>query len=155
MLDEKDMRILEQLKRNSKLTSQQISRETLIPITTVHNRIKKMTKTGIIRGYSVILDNKKLGYDIIAFIMISVNYLAADGSRISQEELAKNISRMPRVVETHIVTGGTDIIAKIRVHDIGELNNFVTKELRNIDGVENTETMIVLETIEDSNNANV
>ena len=48
-MDEKDEKILKLLKENSKLTTQQISKKTLIPITTIHNRIKKLEKEGIIK----------------------------------------------------------------------------------------------------------
>ncbi len=147
-MDEKDKKILEELKRDSKQTSQQISKATLIPITTVHNRIKKMEKEGIVKKYSVVLDYKKIGYDILAFIMITVSYVTPDGSRISQEEVAKKIREMENVEETYIVTGGTDIITKVRVHNIDELNDFVIKKLRNMDGVENTQTIIALSTVE-------
>ena len=148
MVSEKDIRILEQLRRNSKSTTQQISNATGIPVTTVHNRIRKMEEAGIIKGYGVSLDHKKLGYDILAFIMISVSYISSDGKRISQDELARNISEMPYVEEAHIVTGGVDIIAKVRVQNMDVLNDFVINQLRNLNGVENTETVIVLKSLE-------
>jgi len=148
MLNEKDSKILEQLKRNSKSTTQQISNATGIPVTTVHNRIRKMEGAGIIKGYGVSLDHKKLGYDILAFIMISVSYISSDGKRISQEGLARSISEMPYVEEAHIVTGGVDIIAKVRVQNMDVLNDFVINQLRNLNGVENTETVIVLKSLE-------
>jgi DNA-binding Lrp family transcriptional regulator len=143
-LDLKDRKILNLLRKNSKLTSQQISRKTLIPITTIHNRIKKMEREGVIKGYTVILDHKKLGKGILAFILITVSYIMPDGKKISQAELAKKISRIPEVEEVHIVTGGTDIIIKVRVRDMDELNRFVIDDLRSLDGVENTQTIIAL-----------
>lgn len=144
MLDKKDLDILNCLTENAKLTSQQISKKTLIPVTTIHNRIKKMEKEGIIRGYTTLLDHKKLGNDILAFILITVRYFTSEGKRISQTDLAKKISRMPMIEETHIVTGGTDIIIKARLKNMESLNDFVINSLRNTDGVENTQTIIVL-----------
>ncbi|MBI4020650.1 MAG: Lrp/AsnC family transcriptional regulator [Candidatus Aenigmarchaeota archaeon] len=145
-LDEKDRKILELLRQNAKLTTQQISKKTLIPITTVHNRIKKMESTGIIKGYTVLVDHKKLGKDVLAFILLAVSYVLPSGKKISQADLAKAIGRMPEVEEVHIVTGGTDIIIKIRVKDMDELNTFVITRLRNLEGVENTQTIIALST---------
>ncbi len=143
-LDSKDMKILGFLSDNAKLTSQQISRKTLIPITTVHNRIKKLEKRGVIKGYTTVLDHKKLGKGILAFILVTVSYITSSGKRISQAELAKKIRSFPCVEEIHIVTGGADLIMKARVSDMEELNDFVINELRNIDGVENTQTIISL-----------
>ena len=58
-MDDKDEQILQILKENSKLSTHQISKKTRIPITTVHNRIKKLKKEEIIKKYSIIIDKKK------------------------------------------------------------------------------------------------
>lgn len=142
------MKILEQLKINSRQTTQQISKKTLIPITTIYNRIKKMEKEGIIKRYTCVFDYKKLGYDVIAFVMVTVTYMTPNGNRISQEALANRIGRMKNVEDTYIVTGGVDIIVKVRVKNMDELNDFVINKLRKIDGVENTQTIIVLSEVE-------
>jgi len=142
-LDEKDLKILEILKENSKLRTSQISKKTRMPITTVHNRIKKLEKESIIKSYTVIPNYKKLGKSILSYILVSVIYTIPSGEKISQENVAKKIKQIG-VEEVSIVTGGMDIIVKIRVKDIEELNDFVIKKLRNISGVDKTQTLIVL-----------
>lgn len=143
-MDEKDEKILELLKENSKLTTQQISKKILIPITTVHNRIKKLEKNGIIKKYTLEIDNKKIGKNITAYIHIVVDYKLLKGIKMSQLELANKIKQNEYVEEAAMVTGGTDIIIKMRAKNVDELNYFVTKYLRNIDGIEKTQTTIVL-----------
>ena len=144
MLSKKDETILELLKKNAKFSSREISDKTGIPITTVHNRVKKMEKDGIIRSYSVVLDKKKLGKPVSAFVHVTVTYNKPDGTKISQEEVAAKISRFPEVEECSIVTGATDIIVKVSTKDVDDLHNFVINKLREIDGVQNTMTLIVL-----------
>jgi len=146
-MDEKDDKILKLLKENSKLTTQQISKKLLIPITTIHNRIKKLEKEGIIKRYTLDLDNKKIGKNIAAYIHIVVDYKLLKEIKMSQHELVKKIKQYDFVEEAAMVTGGTDIIIKVRVKDIDELDDFVTKKLRNIDGIEKTQTMIILNEI--------
>ncbi len=146
-MDEKDKKILNVLKENSKLTTQQISKKLLIPITTVHNRIKKLEKEGIIKKYTLELDNKKIGKNISAYIYITVDYKLLKETKMSQHELAKKLKQHELVEEAAMVTGGTDIIIKIRVNDISELDDFVTKKLRNIDGIDKTQTMVILNEI--------
>ena len=68
MLDNKDLAIIEVLKHNSNFSTQQISKKTGIPISTVHNRIRKLEKSGIIKEYTILLDNKKIGKPIAASI---------------------------------------------------------------------------------------
>ena len=69
-MDDKDYAVLNVLRKNAKLSTKQIAKKTGIPITTVHNRIKKLESSGIIKGYTTILDNKLIG-NVIAFILIS------------------------------------------------------------------------------------
>ena len=143
-MDKKDEKILELLRENSKLTTHQISKKTLIPITTVHNRIKKLEKEGIIKKYTLELDNKKLGKTIAAYVHITVDYRLLKELKMSQQELAKKIKQVESVEEAAMVTGGTDIVIKVRAGDIDELDEFVTKKLRNIGGIEKTQTMVIL-----------
>ena len=144
MLDKKDLAIIEVLKHNSNFSTQQISKKTSIPITTVHNHIKKLEKSGIIEGYTVKLNNKKIGKPIAAYIMITVDYKLLQQLKIPQYDLAKKLKANTAVEDAAMVTGAGDIIIKIRVKDIDELNQFVTIELRNIKGVEKTQTAVVL-----------
>ncbi len=143
-LDEKDTAIIAALKENAKLSTQQIARKTRIPVTTVHNRIKKLEKEGVIRGYTVVLDNKKIGKPIAAFILVTVDYKLLKELRRSQYELAQQLLRNPAVESSAMITGASDIIIKIRCSSIDELNEFVTVYLRNVGGVEKTQTAIVL-----------
>lgn len=147
MITEKDGKIIDLLKENGKYTSRQISEKTGMPITTVHHRIKKLEKDGVIKGYSVLLNRKKLGRGMLAFINIAVNYSLPDGTRLDQEELAKKILRLPEVDETHIMTGTTDILVKISVADVDELNSFIIHKLRKLDGIADTVTGIVLKDV--------
>ena len=146
-INEKDRDILSLLEKDSKLTIQQISIKTGLPITTIHNRIKKMEENGIIKGYTVVIDGKKLGIGINAYVLINVEYMTPNGKKISQVDLAKKINKNPLVEETSILAGGADIIIKLHSRNIDELNDFIINKLRDMDGVKNTQTMIVLNEI--------
>ena len=147
MINEKDRKIIDLLREDGKHTARQISEKTGMPITTVHNRIKKLEKDGVIKGYTILLDRKKLGRGLQAFINISVNYALPNGTKLNQEELAKKMLRMPEVDECHIMTGTTDILLKVSAADVEELNNFVIHKLRALDGISDTVTGIVLKEV--------
>jgi len=91
---------------------------------------------------------KKLGKPISAFIMASVVYTTPKGVKLEQEDIAKSLKRLEGVDEVYIVTGGTDIIIKVRVMDIDELNELVIKRMRSVEGVDKTQTMIVLSKVD-------
>ncbi len=143
-LDEKDLLIMDILKNDSKLTTGQISKKTRIPITTVHNRIKKLESFGVIKSYTVVLDYKKLNKPILAYVLITVSYNLPSGKKVDQEILARQIRSFSEVEEVGITAGETDIIIKVRLQDVESLNDFVIKKLRSLDGIDKTKTMIVL-----------
>jgi len=93
--------------------------------------------------YTVELDYKKLERPIMAYIGITINY-NVEGKKIRQADVAKKIKEIEGVMEVTILTGGLDIIMKVLAKDIGNLNDIVTEKLRNIDGVDKTQTMITL-----------
>jgi Lrp/AsnC family transcriptional regulator, leucine-responsive regulatory protein len=143
-LDEKDLVILKILKENSKLTSSQISKETRIPITTIHNRIKKLENSSIIKKYTVKINYEKIGKPLKAYILVTANQHPLNNKKISQEEIGKKIKMVEDVDYVDIITGVSDLIVQIRASTMKELNNFITEKLRNVEGVERTQTLMVL-----------
>ncbi len=147
-LDSKDRAILQELMDNSKQTTGKLGKKLNIPITTIHNRIKKMEREGVIKNYSVNLDYQKLGKPIFAYIGVNVDYQAAGrGKTINQTQVAKAISYIAGIQEVTIMAGGNDILVKVIASDVFELNEIVTERLRNVVGVDKTQTSIVLKAI--------
>lgn len=147
-LDEKDGKLLEILAKNCKMSTFEISKKTGMPVTTVHNRIKRLEAAGVITGYSAITDKKKLGKTVLAYMLVTVTYHVAPGKTISQVELTKKLASLEEVEEASIVTGETDIILKVRVADIDALNNFIIERLRKIEGIRRTRTLIALQSFQ-------
>lgn len=144
IMDEKDEKIVKILLENAKLSTQGISKKILIPITTVHNRIKKLEKKGIIKGYTVNLDYEKVGKPLSAYILVSVDYNLMKQAKMTQEDLGKKLRTYEAVEEVAMVTGSVDMILKIRAKDMKELDRFVTGTLRELKGVGATQTLMVL-----------
>lgn len=147
MIDNKDRRILSLIIQDSSLSNREISEKLQIPITTVHNRIKKMERKEIIKKYTAQLDEKKLGYPIPAYIFITVDYALPNGEKLDQEGLAKKLRSLDEVTDCAILTGETDIIIRVRTEDVPSLNDFVINKLRKFDGIGDTKTAIILNEI--------
>ena len=90
------------------------------------------------------LDYKKIGKPITAYMLLTVTYTLPDGKKLRQEDIAKTIKKLEEVEEVNIMTGITDILIKVRIKDIDQLNTFVIDKLRNIEGIDKTQTMLVL-----------
>jgi DNA-binding Lrp family transcriptional regulator len=143
-MDYKDERIIDILKENSKLSTQQISKKVSIPITTVHHRIKKLEKERVIKRYTIELDNKKIGKMISAYILIRVDYKLLRETKMTQQELSIKLKSHPNIEESVTVTGETDIIIKVRARNMNELDSIIEKYIRNMNGVDRTQTVVIL-----------
>ena len=143
-IDAKDREILGWLKSDGKMTVLQLSKKMGIPPTTIHNRIKQMEMSGVIRGYSIVVDKSKMGLPISVVILATVQYDHSRTKKFSQKEVAKQIKNIRGVESVEIVTGKVDMIVKANLESIQVLDEFILDKLRNIEGIGNTETLLVL-----------
>ncbi len=143
-LDSKDLQILEVLQDHAEYTTRQIAKKTLLPATTIHHRIKKLRKEGIIRKYSVNLDYQKIDQGFVAYILISANLLLLKQKKKNQYDLAKELRSFYFVEQVDIVAGGTDLVAIIRVKDVQEFDKVLLGRLQLVEGIEKTQSLIVI-----------
>jgi len=137
-LDEIDHQILDMLIDNTRIPFTDIAKKLLISAGTVHVRVKKMEEAGIIKGSSLTLDYKKLGYSFIAYVGIYLN-------NTSQTKFVlERVNEIPFVTVAHITTGKFNIFCKIRARSTEHAKEVIFK-LDDIEGVYRTETMISLE----------
>jgi DNA-binding Lrp family transcriptional regulator len=140
-LDETDVKILKVLLSDSRLSSRQIAKQCDISIGTVLSRIRKMEDEGIITGYTALLDQEKLGYELTVVTEITV-------SKGRLLEMENEIARIPNVCGVYDLTGLADaaIIAKFKNRE--DLSKF-TKKLLSLPFVERTNTHVVLTTVKE------
>jgi Lrp/AsnC family transcriptional regulator for asnA, asnC and gidA len=137
-LDEIDHQILDMLIDNTRIPFTDIAKKLLISAGTVHVRVKKMEESGIIKGSSLMLDYKKLGYSFIAYVGVYLN-------NTSQTKFVlERINEIPYVTVAHITTGKFNIFCKIRARSTEQAKEVIFL-LDDIEGVYRTETMISLE----------
>ena len=137
-LDEIDHQILDMLIDNTRIPFTDIAKKLLISAGTVHVRVKKMEEGGIIRGSSLTLDYKKLGYSFIAYVGVFWQNTS------TTKFVLERINEIPFVTVAHITTGKFNIFCKIRAKDTTHAKDIIFK-LDDIEGVYRTETMISLE----------
>jgi DNA-binding Lrp family transcriptional regulator len=140
-LDETDARILKALALDARLSSRQVAKQCEISIGTALSRIKRMENEGIIKGYSTLLDQEKLGYELTVVTEITV-------SKGRLLEMESEIARFPNVCCVYDVTGVLDAIIIAKFKNREELSRF-TKRLLALPFVERTNTHIVLTTIKE------
>ena len=140
-LNETDLKILQVLLEDARFSSRQIAKKVGVSVGTVLSRIKKMEEEGLIKGYSVIMDHEKIGYQLTVVMEITVS----KGRLI---EMENEIAKINNVCSVYDVTGLTDafIIAKFKSRE--ELGRF-TKRLLALPYIERTNTHVVLTTVKE------
>jgi len=145
-IDNLDKKLLTLLKENSKRSLNLLEEELDKRSSTIHSRIKKLEQKEIIKNYTINIDNKKIGFPLVAYIMLTFDKTETDSS---QEDIARKIASLERVISVDIIAGEYDILLKVRSKNIEDLGQFVTKHLKEIDGVGNTRTFVSLNIIKE------
>ncbi|NIP40951.1 MAG: winged helix-turn-helix transcriptional regulator [Candidatus Aenigmarchaeota archaeon] len=143
-IDKKDEKILELLKERGDLSVRQIASRSLLPITTVHHRIKRMKSLGVIKRFTIEVDSKKIGKPLAAYVLVRIDSRYLKGFRRNQHDLVKDLRNLAFVERADIVTGTIDIVLLIRVKDVDELDKVIVEKLRDMKGVESTHTLVIL-----------
>lgn len=143
-MDDKDWKIIGILKQNGDYTTRQIAKKTLLPTTTIHNRIRKLKQEGIIKKFTIELDSAKIDKSFVAYVLISANLRILKDKNKTQYDLIKEIRQLPFIERADIVSGGTDIVSIVRVKDVEEFDKALLGKLQSVEGIDKTQSMIVL-----------
>lgn len=138
-IDDLDKQILSILMKEAKLPYSDLAKQLFVSGGTIHVRMKKLEKLGIVKGASLTVDYKMLGYDVVAFLGI---YL--DKSSL-YDTVAAELSKIPEVVGAHYTTGNYSIFAKIVCRDTDHLRAVLHDKIQSIEGIQRTETFISLD----------
>jgi Lrp/AsnC family transcriptional regulator, leucine-responsive regulatory protein len=137
-LDATDLAILDLLQRNCKQALTEIGKQVGLTASSVVERIKKLEDADVVRGYVALVDARALGKDVTAFIGVSISHPRAF------EPFEKEVERAADVLECHHVTGQHTL--KVKTENTETLEQLID-QIRRIEGVTRTETMVVLSTI--------
>lgn len=102
-----------------------IAKELEISDATVHIRVKRLQAGGILRWFTVTIDNALLGYDHLAFIGINI-------SKGSGDEVLVTLSQLDEILELHEMYGQFDLLVKIRARSLEEMRDIIVKKISSI-----------------------
>lgn len=143
-IDEKDRKIIDILLQHGEYTTRQIAKKTLLPPTTVNNRIKKLKQNGTIKKYTIELAPDKIGKGFSAYVLISADLLRLKEKKKTQYDLVKEIRSLDFIERADIVSGGIDIVALIRVKDVSEFDKALLGKIQSLEGIDKTQSLIVI-----------
>lgn len=138
MPENRDQKLLALLRRNARTSVTELAKTLHLSRTTVQNRITRLEQAGIIRGYSVILGQSYLEDQVEAHVSIKVH------QKLTARTLTE-LERINQVAQLYAVSGEYDLIAIVQAGALEELNR-VLDTIGNLQGVERTNSAVVLET---------
>lgn len=142
-IDETDRQILNLLMKNARISYADIAKEVGMKSPSVIDRIKRLEQLGIIKGYSADINYKILGDDINAFIGVSI-----DNAKHIEEFESAVTEIDPDIIDCHHVTGDFTFLLSVVTKNTDALSKII-KKIRNISGVDKTNTILVFSTLMD------
>lgn len=130
-IDSKDKILLDELQKNSRESLTNLAKKVKLSIDSTNKRIKRLHETGVISQFSIFIDSRKLGYDLIANVQIKLN-------NISEEELNKFIYHLKahnNVIDIITLLGDYDVTAVIiaeNASEFEEISRTIRQKFRNI-----------------------
>jgi DNA-binding Lrp family transcriptional regulator len=139
-LDKTDRRILEVIQHDARLNTKEIAGKIGLSVTPTYERLKKIEKTGIIKGYVTLLDREMVGKSLAAFC--NVTLLRHSLPLLKKFELS--IHKMDEVMECHHVAGTYDYLLKVVVRDMNAYQDFLVNKLAATENIANVHSVFVM-----------
>ena len=140
-LDKYDRLILEQLQKNGRMTNQELADAISLSPSPCLRRVRHLEEAGLIDGYVALLNARKLGLTLMAFIQISMDKHTPERF----DSFEKTVRSYPEVLECHLITGqSADYLLKVIVKDMDGYQQFLLQQLTRIEGVSGVHSSFVL-----------
>ncbi len=137
-LDGHDLAILGLLVRDARMSRRAVAREVGMSAPAVADRIARLERVGVIRGYRADVDRSLLGYALVVYVGV----VAVQGG--DQPAVVGALREMTEVEDVHVVTGPKDLLVRLRLRDHDHLKNVLFDRIWRLPGVDRTETYISL-----------
>ncbi|MEJ8570947.1 Lrp/AsnC ligand binding domain-containing protein [Microbaculum marinum] len=142
-IDRIDRRILAALQTEGRMTTLDLAERVGLSPTATAERVRRLTRDGVILGYSARLDPGKLALGLLVFVEVKLDRTTPDVF----DTFAAAVRRAPEVMECHMVAGGFDYLVKARVADMTAYRRFLADVLLAMPGVRETHTYAVMEEV--------
>ncbi len=142
-LDALDVRILNILQENARITTLELAEQVGLSPTPCARRVKRLEDDGLIDRYVTLLDPKKAGLDLSVFIQVRLRNQTAE----TIEKFDRSVRAMPEISECYLIAGVHDYLLHLRVADVEALRDFLRTRLTAIEGIAEAQSSIVLDTV--------
>lgn len=145
-LDHFDIRIMEALSEDGRMSVLQLSKQVGLSKTPCQTRLKRLVDEGYILGFRAMLNPAKLGLEHIAFTEVKLS----DTREKALDEFNAAVRKIKEVEECHMIAGAFDYLLKVRTTDIRKYRRVLGEKISSLPSVSNTSTFVVMESVKDT-----
>ncbi|GHB30900.1 ArsR family transcriptional regulator [Pseudovibrio japonicus] len=147
-LDSIDWQILKELQGDGRITNVELARRVGISAPPCLRRVRALEEAGLIRGYRTLLDEKQLGYEVTAFVMVGLH----NQTETDLVAFEAQVKEWPLVRESYMVSGEVDFIMRCTAKDLETFQNFIIRDVTSTKNVDHVRTALTIRRIKDEPN---
>ena len=139
-IDQTDVRILKQLQQDSRISTAELANQINMSTSPCWRRVKQLEERGIIQGYGVFLNRKKMGMRVMVFIRVSID----SHSEKEAKKFEEQVSALDNVVACYSIGGDADFLIQVISQDLDTYAEFSMSVIRRLPGIKEMQSMFVL-----------
>ncbi|GIU70611.1 MAG: transcriptional regulator [Candidatus Nitrosocaldaceae archaeon] len=134
-IDELDLKILSELMKDASISVPKLSKKINVNASVIYSRIKRLVKLGLIKKFTIIINDEALGFNVKAVTGINMDAKY-------RENILKELNKIPEIEEIVEVTGRFDMLVRLHARTLDDMYSIISDKIGNIEGVQRTETFI-------------
>lgn len=138
-----DVRILDALQADGRLTNQALSDEVGLSTSPCWRRVRQLEESGVVSGYRATIDRQKIGLGVLAFIRVKID----SHSEAEAEEFSRSVSRLREVIACYSIAGDADFLLQVVSPDLDTYADFAMTVIRRLPRIKEMQTTFVLKEI--------
>ncbi|PTX01510.1 Lrp/AsnC family transcriptional regulator [Pararhodobacter aggregans] len=146
LIDAIDRRILSELQRDARISMQDLSARVGLSPSPCARRVRILEQAGVVRGYTLVLDEAKMGFPISVFVSVKLDHQIDDRLRSFEDAIRK----FPEVTDCWLMTGDRDYLVRVAVADLHEFEHFLTGKLTKVQGVASLESSLPIRRVKET-----
>lgn len=144
-LDDFDRKIIAALRRDGRMPVTTLAERVGLSKTPCQVRLKRLVETGVIRGFTALIDGAKIGLDHIAFTEVKLS----DTRDKALQEFNAAVQQIPEIEECHMIASSFDYLLKVRTSDIKKYRHVLGEKIGSLPNVASTSTFVAMESVKD------
>ena len=134
-IDDLDVKILSELARDASISVPRLSKKINVNSSVVYSRIKRLVKRGLIKKFTIVINDEALGFNVKALTGINMDSKLRDN-------VLNELFKIPEVREVAEVTGSYDVLVTMNARSLDEMHQLISEKIGRVEGVQKTETFI-------------